>query len=92
MPSQVPLVITEGNYLLLDEGPWAAVRGLLDETWYVDGDEALRIERLVRRHRQFGRSEAAALAWVRDTDEPNARRIEATRDRADFVVRPTPIP
>jgi pantothenate kinase len=28
------LVITEGNYLLLDDGPWAGVAALLDEVWY----------------------------------------------------------
>lgn len=36
VPREVPLVITEGNYLLLREGPWAALEGLLDETWFVD--------------------------------------------------------
>ena len=81
------LIITEGNYLLLDEGPWAAAAHLLDEVWYVDVDHALRHERLVRRHEQFGRSNAEALAWVAQTDEPNARRIAATRGRAQHVVR-----
>ena len=38
VPADVPLVITEGNYLLLN-GPWAAVRPLLDEVWFVEGDE-----------------------------------------------------
>jgi pantothenate kinase len=80
----VPLVITEGNYLLLDDPPWAGVRALLDEAWYIAGDEALRLERLVRRHVAFGRSESEARAWVASTDEPNARRIEATRARADL--------
>jgi pantothenate kinase len=83
----IPLVITEGNYLLLDDAPWSRVRALLDEAWFVAGDEALRLERLVHRHMQFGRSEAEARAWVRDTDEPNARLIEATRSRADLVFR-----
>lgn len=81
-----PLVITEGNYLLLDEGPWAGVGPLLDDVWYVDVDEALRTERLLRRHQQFGRSREAALAWVAQTDEPNARRIAATRHRAHHVL------
>jgi len=27
-------VVTEGNYLLLPAGDWAAVRPLLDEAWY----------------------------------------------------------
>lgn len=81
------LVITEGNYLLLDDGPWAGAASLLDEVWYVDVDDALRHERLVRRHEQFGRSRAEALAWVAQTDEPNARRIAATRGRAQHVIR-----
>ena len=77
--ADVPLVITEGNYLLLDDRAWADVRALLDEVWYVDGDDA-------RAHRAAGappravrRSEAEARAWVAATDEPNARLIEATR-------------
>jgi pantothenate kinase len=81
------LVITEGNYLLLDEGPWIGAASLLDEVWYVDVDDELRRERLVRRHEQFGRSRAEALAWVEQTDEPNARRIAATRGRAQNVIR-----
>ena len=36
----VPLVITEGNYLLLPDGAWAQVRPLLDEVWYLDLPEA----------------------------------------------------
>ena len=82
-----PLLITEGNYLLMDDvGAWGKVRGLLDEVWYVDVDPALRLERLVRRHMQFGRSAAEARAWVAQTDEPNARRIEATRERATRII------
>lgn len=84
---QTQLVITEGNYLLLDEGPWAGAAALLDEVWYVDVDDGLRWERLVRRHEQFGRGRADALAWVEQTDEPNARRIAATRGRAHRVIR-----
>ena len=85
--AQTQLVITEGNYLLLDDGPWAEVKGLLDEIWYVDVDDALRIDRLTQRHVQFGRSADEAAAWVAGTDEPNARLIEASRARASFVFR-----
>ena len=82
---EVQLVITEGNYLLLPHGHWAEVRLLLDEAWYVEVDDTLRQQRLINRHMQFGRDEAAARAWVLGTDEPNAVRIAATRDRADVV-------
>jgi pantothenate kinase len=81
------LVITEGNYLLLDEGPWASVKELLDEVWYVDVPDEVRIHRLTQRHVQFGRSGDEAAAWVANTDEPNARLIEASRARASFVFR-----
>ncbi|MGD9835892.1 MAG: nucleoside/nucleotide kinase family protein [Piscinibacter sp.] len=81
------LVITEGNYLLLDDGPWAEAADLLDDCWYVDVDDALRRQRLVDRHIRFGRNEAEARAWVEHTDEPNARRIAACRARAAAVIR-----
>lgn len=76
------LVITEGNYLLLDEGPWANVAALLDDAWYFDVEDGLRTDRLLRRHEQFGRSSQDARAWVAGTDEPNARLIAGTRSRA----------
>lgn len=79
-------VVTEGNYLLLDHGGWEHVLPLLDECWFVDDDPG-RIERLIARHVEHGRSHDAAVAWVRDVDEPNAVLIRATRARADRVVR-----
>jgi len=79
------LVITEGNYLLLDDGPWSQVAPLLDDIWYVSVDDGLRRDRLLRRHEQFGRSPGAARDWVAGTDEPNARLIAATRERAPWV-------
>lgn len=82
---ETQLVITEGNYLLLDHGHWAGVSELLDEIWYVDIDHSVRRERLVKRHMHFGRSQAAAEDWVANTDEPNAVRIEATKHRADVL-------
>ncbi|MDE2564302.1 MAG: nucleoside/nucleotide kinase family protein [Burkholderiales bacterium] len=85
--AQTRLVITEGNYLLLDSGPWAGIAALLDEVWWVDVDDALRQGRLRRRHEQFGRSPEDAAAWVSGTDEPNARLIAATRPRATLEFR-----
>lgn len=82
---QVRLVVTEGNYLLVDEEPWAPVRGLLDEAWYVDVPDEVRIERLVRRHIAFGKTPEAARAWALGSDQANADLIARTRDRADLV-------
>ncbi|MEU5806491.1 MULTISPECIES: nucleoside/nucleotide kinase family protein [unclassified Streptomyces] len=82
----VPLVITEGNYLLYGEGPWAAVRPLLDEVWFLAPDDGLRVRRLVDRHVRHGKAEAYARAWVDRSDEANARLIAPGRSRADLVV------
>lgn len=80
------LVITEGNYLLLEDGAWAGVRDALDEAWYLEVDDTLRHTRLLARHMQFGRIREEAMAWIANTDEPNARRIAASRHRADWTV------
>jgi pantothenate kinase len=86
VPRDVPLVVVEGNYLLLDGDDWGRVRPLLDACWYVDPDDDLRLERLIGRHVAHGRSPAAAREWVLRSDQANARLIEATRDRADRLL------
>jgi pantothenate kinase len=86
VPGDIELVITEGNYLLLGQGAWADARARLDAVWYIDIDPALRRERLVARHMRFGRSAEEAQQWVAQTDEPNARLVEACRARADLVL------
>lgn len=87
VPAEARLVITEGNYLLMREGAWADVRGWLDETWFVEVDDAQRRAQLLERHLRYGRDRQAALDWIEHTDEPNARRIAATAHQADFHVR-----
>lgn len=87
VPPSVRLVVTEGNYLLVPEGPWGAVRGLLDEAWYLELDEAERLRRLVARHVAYGRDPAAAAARAHGSDQVNAELIATTADRCDLRVR-----
>lgn len=84
----VPLVVTEGNYLLLDDGDWAGVAPLLDACWFVDAGETTRVERLIARHVAHGRSPDAARRWTLGPDQRNAQLVDATRVRASLVVRP----
>ena len=86
VPREVPLAIVEGNYLLLPEPPWASIRALLDECWYLEMDPAKRIVRLVDRHVRHGKTREDAEKWVRRSDEANARLVATTRERADLVV------
>ena len=87
IPRSVPLVVTEGNYLLLEHGGWDGVRALLDESWYVEVDEETRIERLVKRHVAFGKAPGEAREWTMGSDQRNAEVVARTAHRADLVVR-----
>jgi pantothenate kinase len=80
------LVVTEGNYLLLDWPEWRSVRAQLDEVWWLDCREDVRRSRLVARHVEFGKSPEAAEAWVARVDDANAASVAAGRSRADRVV------
>lgn len=84
--ANTPLIITEGNYLLLDDAPWQQVREVVNESWFLDVPDALRHARLLARHMQFGRSEEQALDWIASTDEPNAVCIAQTRKYASFCL------
>ncbi|RZU32149.1 nucleoside/nucleotide kinase family protein [Blastococcus saxobsidens] len=83
---ETPLVLTEGNYLLLEEHGWSAVRACLDEVWYLDVPPDVRERRLVRRRRSYGHAPEAAEEWVRSVDGRNGRTVEASRSHADLVV------
>lgn len=91
IPPDVPLVVTEGNYLLLDRGPWSRVRELLDEAWYLAPDDGVRVRRLVNRHVRHGRTPDQAREWVERSDESNAEVISVTRGRADVVIPGDPL-
>lgn len=84
--ADTPLVVVEGNYLLHDEGAWAGVGPLLDDAWYLDLTDEVRVARLIARHVAHGRTPAAATEWVLRSDEANARLVERGRDRAALLV------
>ncbi len=92
VPGDVPLIITEGNYLLVPDGEWGEIAGLLDESWYVEPGDGVRVERLIARHVAFGRSAEEAADRAAGSDGRNAELIAATRDRATRVVTVPPQP
>jgi pantothenate kinase len=80
------LVVTEGNYLLLDQPGWSDVLPLLDETWFVQGDDEVRRTRLVQRHVEHGKEPDAAHRWANVSDQANAEIVARTRKAADVLV------
>jgi pantothenate kinase len=90
IPRAARLVLTEGNYLLVESGRWPEVAAQLDEVWFCDPRPDVRLDQLIARHVAFGKEPDTARAWVAAVDEPNAQLVEATRSRADLVV-PAPV-
>lgn len=88
VPRGCPIVITEGNYLLHPDLAWRRVRQCLDEVWFLEApDERLRVDRLIERHQQFGKTPGDAVAHVLGTDERNAELVARHRDGADVILR-----
>jgi hypothetical protein len=62
------------------------VRELLDESWFVDLDDTLRIERLIQRRLGLGNTREEAVAWATGSDEINAQVIGKTMPLADVIL------
>lgn len=91
--ADIPLIITEGNYLLVDGPVWGQVRNLLDECWYVEPNEKQRLSRLIARHVEFGRSpDEAHERSHHGTDSRNAEMIMSTKVNATRIVQVPELP
>lgn len=86
IPRAIPVVITEGLYLLADRPYWSRIADVLDETWFIDVSETDRLTRLVARHVGFGMSPDRAREWAVGPDAANAALVLATKHRADHIV------
>lgn len=83
---QTSLIITEGNYLLLDDDPWRQVRAALDEVWYIALKEPVRQQRLLARHLSFGHAPEAAHERTYGSDQRNAELINSRRLDPDVWI------
>jgi pantothenate kinase len=89
VPPETRLIITEGNYLLLDEAPWNEVASLLDETWFVELEQDERLRRLTARHLKFDKDATIAEWRATGNDERNARLVAAGSLRSTLVIEYT---
>ncbi len=86
VPRDLPIVITEGNYLLSPHPMLREVREMVDAVWYLDTPPDIRLPQLVARHIAFGKPAAEAEAWAAGTDQRNADEVASTRDSADLLI------
>ncbi|WP_052715974.1 hypothetical protein [Devosia chinhatensis] len=82
----VKVLVVEGNYLLLTEGPWAGVKALLNYAVFIHVPRDTVRDRLMKRHGEEGLFSAERnKAHIERNDLPNYDLVEASRDRADVI-------
>ncbi len=81
------ILVTEGNYLLLNESPWTDLAGFFDLTVFIDVPEAELDYRLLDRWAFYGKTKQEARDWIDGNDMPNIRRVTQGSRAADIVVR-----
>lgn len=83
---EIAVVIVEGNYLLLRDGPWAALAPLFDLTVMLSVPEAVLRARLAARWQGYGIAPDEIGRRVEGNDLPNGRRVMAGSAPADVVL------
>ncbi|MFI4860447.1 MAG: nucleoside/nucleotide kinase family protein [Phycisphaerales bacterium JB063] len=79
-------LLSEGNYLLLDELPWTAIDDLAAMRWYLDTPAEQAEAWLIRRHIATGRSIEEAQRRVANNDRLNAELVTQHSRHADRVL------
>ncbi|WP_374642435.1 nucleoside/nucleotide kinase family protein [Tabrizicola sp.] len=84
IPAEVPVIVVEGNYLLLDQAPWDRLRPMFDLTAMVDVAEPVLRARLRGRWERLGLAEGEVRAKLEDNDLPNGRLVREASVPADY--------
>ena len=87
IPRETPVIVVEGNWLLLNQAPWDRLRPMFDVTVMVDVPEHVLRSRLRGRWERLGLSEAEIVAKLEENDLPNGRWVRDGSIAADHVIR-----
>jgi pantothenate kinase len=84
---EAKVLVTEGNYLLLGNAPWDAVKPLLDLAVFIEVPREMVRNRLMKRHAEEGLfSEERNREHINRVDLPNYDLIGKSKPRADLVI------
>ena len=84
IPRDIPIIVAEGNYLLLGAEPWSRLRPMFDVAVLVDVPEAVLRQRLQDRWVHYNLT-PEEIAWKLDgNDLPNGRLIMTQSTGEDF--------
>jgi pantothenate kinase len=83
---EVPVIVVEGNYLLLTTGDWPRLRPLFHVTVMVEAPEPVLRARLRARWKGYGLAEDEIARKLDGNDLPNGRLIVAGSAAADYRI------
>jgi pantothenate kinase len=87
VPPDVRVVLIEGLYVLLDDGPWREVSACFDLRWFLEVPRELARERLIRRHMAAWKIDRmTATQRAESNDALNAEIVLASRARAEALL------
>lgn len=83
----VPILVAEGNYLLLDTAPWNRIKHILDLSFFLQVDRDLVRQRLLKRHAEHELfTEEQIVKHVDEVDMANYDLVAKSQRRADVVI------
>jgi len=87
IPKDTPVIVVEGNWLLLNQAPWDRLRPMFDVTVMVEVPEHVLRARLRGRWERLGLSETEIIEKLEENDLPNGRWVRDGSVAADHVIR-----
>lgn len=82
-----PILLVEGNYMLLDEEPWRILKKYCDDSIFLEMDRDVLKQRLIQRKMMGGTPPHAAVAFYEHSEQRNIERILAHRRKANHTIR-----
>ncbi len=86
IPASVPVIIVEGNYLLLNQVPWSRLAPMFDVTVMIEVPEHALRSRLKGRWERLGLTPPEIAAKLDDNDLPNGRLVRTGSAPAMFCL------
>lgn len=86
LSAETPIVVVEGNYLLLEDSPWNALAELFDATVFLAPSVETLEKRLIDRWLAYGFSPEMAEEKARANDLRNARLVLEKSLAADLLL------
>ena len=84
--SDIPLIIVEGNYLLIDLYPWSQLRSFFDVKVFLNVPKIIVRERLINRWKHYKIPSDEINKKLEKNDLPNAELIYTKSSGADYLM------